>query len=78
MITKFSQCGISIAYRVTKPSISPAAIVKGTVLRNIFNPSFNPILNEFNREKVRGKSMDAPKMKPQAASITIPKISIEP
>ena len=67
-----------MAYRVTKPSINPAAIVKGTVLRNIFKPSFIPILKEFKRENVRGNRIEAPKIKPQAASITIPKISIDP
>ena len=74
----FSTCGISMAYLVTKPSINPAAMVKGTVLRNIFKPSFIPILNEFKRESVLGNRIDAPIIKPQAASITIPKISIEP
>ena len=78
MIIKFIQWGISMAYRVTKPSINPAAIVKGTVLRNIFKPSLKPILKEFNREKVLGKSREAPRIKPEAASITIPKISMEP
>ena len=70
--------GITTEYRVIKPSKKPAAIVNGIVLKNIFKLSFNPILNEFNRENVLGNKIEAPKIKPQAASTTIPKISIAP
>lgn len=78
MIKTLSQLGISSEYLVTKPSRIPAAIVKGTVLKKIFKLSLKPILNEFNREKVRGNRIEAPRIKPQADSITMAKISIEP
>ena len=78
MIKIFSQFGISIAYLVIKPSRKPAAIVKGTVPKNIFKLSLKPILKEFNLEKVFGNRMEAPRINPQEASITMPKISMEP
>jgi hypothetical protein len=78
IIITLSQLGISIAYLVINPSRKPAAIVKGTVPRNIFKLSLNPILNEFNLEKVLGNRIEAPRINPQADSTTIPKISIEP
>ena len=78
IINTFNQLGISREYRVTKPSRIPAAIVKGTVLRKIFKLSLKPILNEFNREKVLGNRMEAPRINPQADSMMIAKISIEP
>lgn len=74
----FNQFGISREYRVTNPSRNPAAIVKGTVLRNILKLFLNPIFNEWIREKVCGNKIDAPNTNPAADSITIAKISIEP
>lgn len=42
--------GILSAYLVRYPSIIPAHIVKGTVLRKILNEFLKPILKELNRE----------------------------
>ena len=78
MIKTFNQLGISMAYLVMKPSRKPAAMVKGTVPKNIFKPSLKPILKEFNREQVFGNKIEAPRIKPAAASITIPNISMLP
>lgn len=78
IITTFNQLGIASEYRVTKPSKIPAAMVKGTVLKNILKLFLNPIFSELIRENVCGNKMDAPKINPAADSITIAKISIEP
>ena len=78
MIKLLNQLGISIEYRVIKPSKKPAPIVKGKVLKNILKLFLKPILNEFILEKVLGNKIEAPKIKPAAVSITIPKISIAP
>ena len=78
MIPTLNQLGITIEYRVMKPSKKPAEIVNGMVLKKIFKLLLTPILKDCNREKVRGNKIEAPKIKPQAASITIPKISIDP
>lgn len=78
MIKTFSQFGISKEYRVTKPSKIPAATVNGIVLNKILKLSLKPILKELNLEYVFGNRMEAPKINPAAASITIAKISIEP
>ncbi len=78
MIKLLSQLGISIEYRVIKPSRNPALMVKGKVLRNILKLFLKPILSEFNREKVLGKRIEAPRINPAALSITMAKISIEP
>ena len=78
MIKTFSQFGISKEYRVTKPSRIPAAIVNGIVANKILKLSLKPILKELNLEYVFGNRMEAPRINPAAASITIAKISIEP
>lgn len=78
MIKLLNQLGISIEYRVIKPSRNPALIVNGNVLRNILKLFLKPILNELILEKVFGKRIEAPKINPAAVSITIAKISIEP
>lgn len=78
IIKTFNQLGISSEYRVTNPSKNPAAIVKGMVLKKILKLFLNPIFNEFILENVCGNKIEAPKINPAAASITIPKISIEP
>lgn len=78
MIKLLSQLGISIEYLVIKPSRKPALIVKGKVLRKILKLFLKPILKEFTLEKVLGKRIEAPKINPVMASITIAKISIEP
>ena len=78
IIKLLSQIGISIEYRVMKPSRKPAAIVKGKVLRNILKLFLKPILKEFNLEYVFGKSIEAPRINPAVLSITIAKNSIEP
>lgn len=39
IINKLIDNGMVLAWRVTKPSIKPAAIKNGTVLSNTFNPS---------------------------------------
>ena len=78
IITTFNQLGISSEYRVINPSKNPAAMVKGIVLKKILKLFLNPIFNECIREKVCGNKMEAPKINPAAASMTIPKISIEP
>lgn len=78
MIKLLSQLGISIEYRVIKPSRNPALIVKGNVLRNILKLFLKPIFKEFTLENVLGNKMDAPKINPAAVSMTIAKISIEP
>lgn len=78
MIKLLNQLGMSIEYRVIKPSRNPALMVKGNVLRNILKLFLNPILNEFILENVLGNSIEAPKINPAAVSITIAKISIEP
>ena len=78
MIKLLNQFGMSIEYRVIKPSRKPALIVKGNVLRKILKLFLKPILNEFILEKVLGNKIDAPKIKPAEVSITIPKISIAP
>ena len=78
IIKLLSQLGISIEYRVIKPSRNPALIVNGNVLRNILKLFLNPILKEFILEKVFGKRIEAPKINPAAVSITIAKTSIEP
>ena len=61
-----------------KPSRKPAATVNGVVAKKILKLFLKPILKESIREKVFGNKIEAPKMKPAAASITIAKISIEP
>ncbi len=73
-----NQLGISIEYRVIKPSRKPALIVNGNVLRNILKLFLNPILNEFTLEKVFGNIIEDHKINPAAVSITMAKISIEP
>lgn len=78
MIKLLNQLGMSIEYRVIKPSRNPALMVKGNVLRNILKLFLNPILNELILENVLGNSIEAPKINPAAVSITIAKISIEP
>ena len=78
IIKTFNQLGISSEYRVTNPSKKPAAMVNGTVLKKILKLFLNPIFKEFMREKVCGNRMEAPRINPAAASITIAKISIEP
>lgn len=78
MIKLLSQLGISIEYRVIKPSRNPAPIVKGKVLRKILKLFLKPILNEFTLEKVLGNKMDAPKINPAAVSMTMANISIAP
>ena len=78
MIKTPNHFGISSAYLVINPSRNPAAIVNGTVLKNILKLSLNPIFKEFNLEKVLGNRMEAPNINPQAASIIIAKISILP
>jgi hypothetical protein len=60
---------------VTYPSIIPAQMVKGTVLKNILNESLNPFLKELNLESVFGNKIEAPRIKPHMASTTIAKIS---
>jgi hypothetical protein len=50
IIKTLNHIGITMEYRVIKPSKNPAAIVKGTVPKNIFKPSLKPILKEFNLE----------------------------
>ena len=77
MVT-LSQFGISMEYRVMNPSKKPAAIVNGIVLMNILKLSLNPILKELILEKVLGNNIEAPKINPAVASITIPNISIDP
>ena len=47
MMKLLSQLGMSMEYRVMKPSRNPAAMVKGTVLKNILKLFLNPILKEF-------------------------------
>jgi len=78
MIETLNQIGISIEYRVIKPSRNPAAKVKGIVLMYILKLFLNPILKEFNLEKVFGKSIEAPKINPAIDSITMAKISKQP
>ena len=78
MIKLLNQLGISIEYRVIKPSRNPALIVNGNVLRNILKLFLKPILNELILEKVFGKRIEAPKINPAAVSITMAKISMEP
>ena len=78
MISELSHIGMSIEYRVIKPSRKPAAMVKGKVLKNIFKLSLNPIFKELTLEYVFGNKMEAPKINPAAVSITMAKISIEP
>lgn len=78
IIKPFRTAGIVSAYLVKKPSMIPAKMVKGTVLRNILKASLNPILKELNREKVFGKRIEAPRIKPAIASTTILKISKMP
>lgn len=78
MIKLLSQLGMSIEYRVIKPSRKPALIVNGMVLRKILKLFLKPILKEFILEKVLGKRIEAPKINPAVVSITIAKISIAP
>ena len=78
MIKLLNQLGIAAAYLVMKPSRNPALIVNGKVLKNILKLFLKPILKEFILEKVVGNKMEAPKINPAAASITIAKISIAP
>lgn len=78
MMKTLSQFGMSIEYRVMKPSKNPAAIVNGMVLKKILKLFLKPVLREFILEYVRGNRMEAPRINPAADSITIPKISIEP
>ena len=78
IIMIFKIKGIFKACLVTYPSIIPAHIVKGTVLKNILNESLNPILQELNLESVLGNKIEAPKIKPHMASTTIEKISKTP
>ena len=78
MINTFNQFGISSAYRVTKPSNKPAATVNGIVAIKILKPALKPIFNEAILEYVFGNNMEAPRINPAAASITMAKISIEP
>lgn len=78
MIRLLNQLGISIEYRVMKPSRKPALMVNGKVLRNILKLFLKPILKEFIREKVLGNRIEAPKIKPAVVSITIAKISMAP
>lgn len=78
MIKLLSQLGMSMEYRVIKPSRKPALMVNGKVLRNILKLFLKPILKEFILEKVLGNRIDAPKIKPAVVSITMAKISMEP
>ena len=78
IIIKFRIKGIFKACLVIYPSIIPAQIVKGIVLKNILNESLNPFLKELNLEKVFGNKIDAPKINPHIASTTIEKISKTP
>lgn len=78
IINPLNQLGVSIEYLVINPSRNPAAIVNGTVLTRILKLFLNPILKEFNLEKVLGNRIEAPRIYPAAVSITIPKISIDP
>ena len=78
IIIRFRNIGIFKACLVTYPSIIPAQIVKGTVLKNILKESLNPFLKELNLEKVLGNRIDAPKINPHIASTTIAKISNTP
>lgn len=78
IIKLLSQFGISIEYRVMNPSRNPAEIVKGKVLRNILKLFLKPTLKELTLEYVLGKRIEAPKINPATASITIAKISMEP
>ena len=75
IIIKFKIKGIFRACLVTYPSIIPAQMVKGTVLRNILNESLNPILKELNLDSVFGNKIEAPRIRPHIASTTIAKIS---
>ena len=47
MMKLLSQLGMSMEYRVMKPSRKPAAMVNGTVLKNILKLFLKPILKEF-------------------------------
>ena len=78
MMIRFKIKGIFNACLVTYPSIIPAQIVKGTVLKNILNESLNPFLNELNLENVLGNKIDAPRINPHIASTTMAKISKTP
>lgn len=78
MIPMLKKVGISFEYLVMYPSRKPAANVNGIVLKNILKLFLKPILNEFILEKVLGKRILAPRIKPAPASITIAKISIDP
>lgn len=64
-MNKFSINGIFNACLVTYPSIIPAQIVKGMVLKNILKESLNPFLKELNLENVLGNRIEAPKINPQ-------------
>lgn len=78
MMIKFKNSGIFKACLVTYPSIIPAQMVNGMVLKNILNESFNPIFKDSNLDSVFGKRMDVPKINPHIASTTIAKISKTP
>ena len=62
MMKLLSQFGMSMEYRVMKPSRKPAAMVKGTVLSSILKLFLNPILKEFILEYVLGNNIEAPRM----------------
>lgn len=78
MMIKFKNSGIFKACLVTYPSIIPAQMVNGIVLKNILNESFNPIFKDSNLDNVFGKRMDVPKIKPHIASTTMANISKTP
>lgn len=78
MIIKLRANGIFKACLVTYPSIIPAQIVNGIVLKNILNESLKPFLKELNLDKVLGNKIEAPKINPHIASTTIEKISKTP
>lgn len=78
MIKRLSDKGMFKACLVTYPSIIPAQMVKGTVLKNILNEFLNPFLKELNLESVFGKRIDVPRIKPHIPSTTILKISNVP
>jgi hypothetical protein len=78
IMIKFKDKGIFNACLVTYPSIIPAQMVKGTVLKNILNESLNPFLKELNLDSVLGNNMEAPRISPHMASTTMEKISKTP
>ena len=78
IIIRFRIKGIFKACLVTYPSMIPAQMVKGTVLKNILKESLNPFLKELNLERVLGNRIDAPRISPHIASTTMANISKTP